>query len=56
MKAFVLALSFLAAVASTASAQAVPNAVYFGHESAGSDPDAGIRFELRRDAPWQKGG
>lgn len=56
MKTLVLALSFLAAVVSTASAQTAPNAVYFGHESVGSDPDASIRFELLRGAPWQKGG
>jgi hypothetical protein len=49
MKTIVLALSLLASIAATASAQS-------RSESIGTDPDANVRFELRRDAPWQYGG
>jgi hypothetical protein len=55
MKTIVLALSLLASLSATASAQRGPAAEeYYG--TFGSDPDPHIRFELRRDAPWLKGG
>jgi hypothetical protein len=57
MKTIVLALSLVASVATIASAQSWPAAQgYFGNGSIGTDPDANVRFELRRDAPWQHGG
>jgi hypothetical protein len=53
MKTLVLAASLLAAITSSAFAQSAGS---YGGESIGADPDPQVRFELRRDAPWQKGG
>jgi hypothetical protein len=53
MKTLVLAVSLLAAITSTAFAQSAGS---YGNESIGYDPDPQVRFELRRDAHWLKGG
>jgi hypothetical protein len=55
MKAIVIALSLLASLAATASAQRGP-AAQGAYETFSTDPDPNVRFELRRDAPWLLGG
>jgi hypothetical protein len=55
MKTIVIALSLLASVATTASAQRGP-AAEGSYGTFSSDPDPNVRFEFRRDAPWLQGG
>jgi hypothetical protein len=58
MKMLVIA-GLLAAAISPAFAQVAPrsgNAVIFGGEYLGSDPDPNVRSSLQREAPFRKGG
>jgi hypothetical protein len=60
MKTFIAVLAVAATVASPAFAKtqkiATDGAVYYGSQKVGQDPDLNIRFDLRREAPFQKGG
>jgi hypothetical protein len=58
MKTFIAVLAVAVASPAFAKVQKIApdGAVYFGSEKVGQDPDLNIRFDLRREAPFRKGG
>ena len=57
MKTLIALAALATASATPALAQqalrTTPNAVYYGDQYLGADPDPNIRFELRREENWR---